>query len=119
MTKLHDNRTGRIVFQIAAHIDGGPVFFDLQKPVVIGRSSICDVQVKDRAASKIHCRLVPDVNHLWLYDSGSRWGTRVNGRRVSSCELQSGDQITIGNSTFRFVWTGYFGLQQLDVDHDT
>ncbi|GAA3088436.1 hypothetical protein GCM10017562_68520 [Streptomyces roseofulvus] len=37
-----------------------------------------------------------------LYDSGSSNGTRINGTRVTSHELQPGDLIEIGAETFRF-----------------
>lgn len=110
---VHQLQSSNLVQRINSHAgDRVAVYFDLQTPITVGRSADCDIQVKDPAASRVHCRLVPDKNHVWLYDAGSRWGTFVNGRRVWSCELYNGDQITIGNSSLRFVWTACFGLQQ-------
>jgi serine/threonine protein kinase len=40
---------------------------------------------------------------VFLTDAGSRWGTFVNGVRVSECELVPGDEITIGETTLRLL----------------
>ncbi|HEY1854730.1 MAG TPA: FHA domain-containing protein [Solirubrobacterales bacterium] len=37
-----------------------------------------------------------------MVDLGSTNGVKVNGRRVSSTRLSSGDQVTVGTTTFMF-----------------
>ncbi|MCA8991896.1 MAG: FHA domain-containing protein [Planctomycetaceae bacterium] len=67
--------------------------------LLIGRGSQCDIQLDDPSASRVHCRLLARDGKVFLTDAGSRWGTYVNGQRVTECELRPGDQITVGETT--------------------
>ena len=73
--------------------------------ILIGRGEQCDVQLEDPSASRVHCRLLSRGGKVTLTDAGSRWGTFVNGARVTECELQPGDEITIGETTLRLAVT--------------
>lgn len=66
--------------------------------VLIGRDDHCDLRLRDPSASRVHCRVLAQEGRVFLKDAGSRWGTFVNGIRVSECELRSGDEIMIGES---------------------
>jgi pSer/pThr/pTyr-binding forkhead associated (FHA) protein len=71
--------------------------------VLIGRDKLCDVKLDDPSASRVHCRVVADDGGVMLYDAGSRWGTFVNGKRVSECNLKPGDRIKVGESTLQMI----------------
>jgi hypothetical protein len=67
-------------------------------PMRIGRSSDCELTLRDGRASRHHARLHARDGVLVLTDLGSTNGTRVNGQRVSEVVLGHGDRILIGES---------------------
>ncbi|WP_149179955.1 FHA domain-containing protein [Streptomyces sp. TRM49041] len=71
-------------------------------PVTLGRNSDNSVVITGRNVSRFHAEVRREGHGFVLYDSGSSNGTRVNGARVTSRELQPGDLIEIGTETFRF-----------------
>lgn len=75
------------------------------QPITFGRSDENDVVITSVLASRVHAELRREDGGFILYDRGSRNGTRVNGSPVTAHQLQSGDQITIGEETFRFETT--------------
>ena len=69
----------------------------------IGRSTDNDVVIDDETASRQHALIREDRGHFTLHDRGSLDGTLVNGERLrGSVTLQDGDEISIGNTVFRF-----------------
>jgi len=72
---------------------------------LIGRSPSADVTLSDEGVSREHAALAYDeaANGWTLEDLQSTNGTRVNGKRVRSSALQSGDEIEIGNLRLAFL----------------
>ncbi|SCL26075.1 FHA domain-containing protein [Micromonospora pallida] len=70
-----------------------------------GRLSDNDVVIASGGVSRFHAEVVREERGYVLYDRGSRNGTLVNGRRVTSHLLQHGDLITITDETFCFEVT--------------
>jgi hypothetical protein len=69
----------------------------------IGRSRDADCVLRDPNVSRHHAELRRSVAGDWtIADLGSTNGIKVNGRRVGSTRLKSGDQVTLGTTTFRF-----------------
>ncbi|MEU6881021.1 FHA domain-containing protein [Streptomyces sp. NPDC046712] len=71
-------------------------------PVTLGRNNDNSVVITGGNVSRFHAEVRRERHGFVLYDSGSSNGTRVNGERVTSHELQPGDLIEIGTETFRF-----------------
>jgi pSer/pThr/pTyr-binding forkhead associated (FHA) protein/tetratricopeptide (TPR) repeat protein len=71
--------------------------------VSLGRSEQRDLVLSDKAASRLHCEIVPLKGSYWLRDSGSANGVQVNGSAVSEHELADGDVICIGETQIRFL----------------
>jgi pSer/pThr/pTyr-binding forkhead associated (FHA) protein len=71
-----------------------------QPPRVVGRSSEADVPIGDAEASRRHAGLQVAAGTLYVTDLGSRNGTFLNGKRLSSegIELKIGDHIDVGNT---------------------
>lgn len=70
--------------------------------VRIGRSSRADLVLDDPNVSREHAELA-FIDGTWrIADMGSTNGLEVNGRRTRAVALESGDQITIGESTLTF-----------------
>ena len=69
----------------------------------IGRSRDADCVLRDPNVSRHHAELRRSSTGDWtIADLGSTNGIKVNGRRVGSTRLRSGDQVTLGTTTFRF-----------------
>lgn len=68
------------------------------QPMLIGRypESSVDCRV-DRTVSRRHCQLDFSPPHCWITNLSSN-GTRVNGLEVTEFRLDSGDEVSIGNS---------------------
>lgn len=72
--------------------------------LILGRSNSCDITVNDINASRSHAELRYELQGTWvLTDLGSTNGTKVNGERVTSVTLNTGDRIVIGTTEFLFL----------------
>ena len=69
----------------------------------IGRSRDADCVLRDPNVSRHHAELRRSPQGDWtIADLGSTNGVKVNGRRVGSTRLKSGDEVTLGTTTFLF-----------------
>ena len=69
----------------------------------LGRSKDADCVLRDPNVSRRHAELRRAPDGEWtVADLGSTNGIKVNGRRVGSTRLRSGDNVTLGTTTFRF-----------------
>lgn len=67
-------------------------------PVLIGRASDVDLQIKADDVSRHHARVYRDERGFVVEDLGSKNGTSVNGRRVTQHTLAIGDRLQIAAS---------------------
>ena len=76
----------------------------LHGEITIGRSSANNVVLeKSSAVSKVHARIERSPQQLVLQDLGSSNGTFVNGERVMTALLRSGDMLSFAN-VVSFRW---------------
>ncbi len=68
---------------------------------LLGRGKDCAVQVSDQSVSRVHCEIRLKNGTATLKDSGSKWGTQVNGRRVDQELLTAGAVIALGDTELR------------------
>ena len=86
-------------------IEGKDVAYSiLDKPLIIGRASQCDIFIHDGRASRKHCEVGHDrdKNAYYLRDLNSYNGTYLNEKKVSFSLLRAGDKIRIGKTSFTF-----------------
>ena len=77
--------------------------FDLFGGLSIGRGAEADVQINDRFASGIHCRIYSRGPSYYVEDMDSTNGTFLNGGQLRGEVLLSDlDEIRIGDTEFRF-----------------
>jgi transcriptional regulator with GAF, ATPase, and Fis domain len=76
--------------------------FPLCAPVAIGTDARNTIRLEDSAVSPQHCVIESHDGRVVLIDLESHFGTFVNGIPVKDRELQSGDQIAVGNSVFLY-----------------
>lgn len=68
-----------------------------QKPIVMGRSSSCDIRLTDEKISSRHLALkVNSSGKVIIKDLGSTNGTYLNGSQVEESVLMLDDQLFIG-----------------------
>jgi pSer/pThr/pTyr-binding forkhead associated (FHA) protein len=78
------------------------VEYPIEKEVVIGRSPEADLQLNFPTVSKKHVRIF-DANGIWCAeDLGSSNSTYVNGEKIHTKELKTGDYIRLDAYTIVF-----------------
>lgn len=87
-----------------------------QFPFTIGRANDVTYKLADRFASRFHCRIDLIDDRLILTDLGSRHGTDVNGIRVTSVEIHSGDVMRIGMHAYQVKRSGSHLIIDLVAD---
>jgi hypothetical protein len=77
--------------------------FDLIGGLSLGRSAEADVRLSDRYASGIHARIFSREGRYYVEDMNSTNGTLLNDAELrGEAELMDGDEVTIGDTRFRF-----------------
>lgn len=69
--------------------------------VIIGRSSDCDIAIKNASVSKQHVRLDVQGDQATFRDLMSSNGTRLNGNKMAEGPLRQGDVLTLGKLEIR------------------
>ena len=73
-----------------------------QADTLVGRSTVCDVQIYDPKVSRKHFRIRYGNGAFYLQDQQSSRGTQINGERVMAQKLHDGDRIDIGDTSLVF-----------------
>lgn len=71
--------------------------------MIVGRHRSCDVVITNETVSGRHCQITETPDGHVVEDLGSSNGTFVNGKRVETSLLKSGDRITLGTASFVFT----------------
>jgi transcriptional regulator with PAS, ATPase and Fis domain len=76
----------------------------LEEKAVVGSASGVEIEIADRAVSRLHAELEPQADGLWVRDLGSLNGTLINGVRVIHARVPDGGTIRIGSTDLRVVY---------------
>ena len=71
--------------------------------IFIGRSSTCQIKLKDPLISNCHCLITIVDNHLVIKDLESTNGMLVNGKNTQETKLYIGDIINIGKTSLQLI----------------
>ncbi|MGH2593987.1 MAG: FHA domain-containing protein [Anaerolineae bacterium] len=79
----------------------------MDKPsITIGRGEECEIVLPDRQVSRMHVRILREVDGFYVEDLGSKNGTYINGIPVKDrVKLQDGDEIQVALSV-RLLFVG-------------
>jgi pSer/pThr/pTyr-binding forkhead associated (FHA) protein len=84
-------------------IVGNRVWLLSQGTNLVGRDRDCPIRIDSGTLSRHHARIVVSSSEATLEDLGSKNGTCVNGRRVSTpVPLKDGDEIQVGTVTMTY-----------------
>ena len=73
----------------------------ITSPILLGRSTSCDVFLADVRASRQQARVqVNEDGVLLIQDLGSSNGSFVNGEQITSRRLEHGDRVVLGTTEF-------------------
>jgi len=76
----------------------------LEKPrITLGRRADNDIVLDDIYVSRIHAAVERRGIFYYIRDERSRFGTFINGSRVTETRLDYGDEIQLGNTIVTFV----------------
>lgn len=77
----------------------------LEKSLTIGSGKGCDIVIPGASVSPKNTRIYLDNNIVYVEDLNSERGTMIGGMRIySPNRLRSGDVITVGNTSIRFLF---------------
>ena len=78
--------------------------FELDRPLLsLGRDGSCTIQLSDTEVSRKHIEISIQEDIVQLVDLKSSNGTFVNGQRLQSTQLNSGDRIQVGRTLMIFT----------------
>lgn len=67
--------------------------------IKVGKLPSSHLRIDDDNVSPMHAVIeVTAPDEIFIIDLGSASGTIVNGKKVSKCQLQSGDEIQLGDT---------------------
>jgi DNA-binding NtrC family response regulator len=93
-------RSGKLV--VAEGEDRGGELVVEKERVTLGRSTVCDLSLKDGSVSGIHCEVVAGPEGFLLRDLGSTNGIFMLGHRIRELYLRPGSEFQVGNNLIRF-----------------
>jgi pSer/pThr/pTyr-binding forkhead associated (FHA) protein len=82
----------------------GKKLIPLRAVVSIGRDRENDIWFSDPYVSKRHALVSLIGGEYVIQDLGSRNGIFINGERVKTAALRSGDTLQLGNTILRFIY---------------
>lgn len=91
-----------VILEVVEGADRGLVYRFNSETILLGRLNT-DLVVRDSDVSRRHAIIeVFEDNLVYIRDLGSTNGTFVNGQRISTAKLKTGDQIKLGRCTLSF-----------------
>lgn len=91
------------VLEAIKGVDTGQTWSLTDRSVVLGRGPLSNVLLNDRRVSRSHCRVEYRDGEFVVVNLSQTNGTFVGGERVTDYVLKHGDEISVGDTTIRFV----------------
>jgi transcriptional regulator with GAF, ATPase, and Fis domain len=92
--------------------------FLLSGGVCIGRADENGIRLEDATVAERHCEVAAKDGRYVVRDNDSCGGTFVNGIPVKERELETGDELAIGNSVFLFSAGNHGAVASSEVELD-
>ena len=74
----------------------------LDRSLVIGRAPASELRLEDPSVSRTHAEIELENAAVHIQDAGSRYGTFVDGQRISQVEIADGTVIMVGSTQLVF-----------------
>ncbi|NDW21187.1 FHA domain-containing protein [Alteromonas hispanica] len=76
--------------------------FTLKGEQIVGREDSCDITISDQAISRQHAKITVTGNTVKIEDTNSANGTYVNGQKITTTTLSTGDKVKFDTIEFTF-----------------
>ena len=93
---------GRLLQIHPVELECGLITFT-DEPFIVGRDLSANLTIGEEAVSRQHAKFERTANSFSITDMDSTNGTWVNGTKIKSQQLQSGDRIRIGGRIFKYI----------------
>jgi pSer/pThr/pTyr-binding forkhead associated (FHA) protein len=100
-----DSTTGKYLGRLSlTKSDGSMRYFNIKRSILIGRGAECDIRIKVKTVSRIHCKVNLETDGVFMLENISTTNfTIVNNTEVGkSVKLNDGDIITVAERDFIF-----------------
>lgn len=98
-TKMQTNAKIPMTFQIFHREELVRTETLTQDIIKVGKLPSSHLRIEDENVSRMHAVIeVTGPDEIYIIDLGSAAGTVVNGKKVSKCRLQNGDEIVFGGT---------------------
>jgi HD-GYP domain-containing protein (c-di-GMP phosphodiesterase class II) len=87
-----------VFFDLFIPLDGRAFKVRPGRPLTIGRTPQCEVQIDDQAVSRRHCTIEAAIEWLVVVDLGSANGTFINDEPIDRARLTPGDRLRVGST---------------------
>lgn len=87
--------------------------------ITLGRDRACTVRLRDRLASRRHCRVFPDQGRMRIEDLGARNPVLVEGEPRRGGIVRIGDTLAVGGELFILAGPPSAGLQAAEGSDET
>src|SRR5437867_13294751 len=67
------------------------------EPVLIGRSTECQIRTEDAVVSRRHARIILDGGDYWIEDLGSLSGVYVGAEKITRAKMVPGEPAVMGS----------------------
>ena len=101
---IHTDLTGRILQIHPVDLESSLLTFG-EAPFIVGRDSQCDLTISEQAVSRQHAKFERSTDGFTVTDLNSTNGTWVNGEKIQTQILQSGNRVRVGGRIFKFIAT--------------
>ncbi len=84
--------------------DGSVRYFNIKRSILIGRGKECDIRIKVKTVSRIHCKVNLERDGEFVLENVSTTNFTVlnKGEVAKSAKLKNGDVITVAERDFLF-----------------
>lgn len=90
-------RRQAVILVMTGPTTGQTIYLETKDLWTLGRGTNCDLILQETSVSRNHCEIRFRDQHWHVQDLGSSNGTWINGERIDSRPLQSGDKIQLGS----------------------
>lgn len=101
-------KSGAVVMRAVVEFGSVKVLQDryyLNKSLIIGSGKDCDIIITGASVSPKNTKIFLDKGNVYVEDMNSELGTLIGGMRIySPNRLRSGDVVTVGNTSIRFLF---------------
>ena len=97
-------------------VGGGDPIPLVKSHLRVGRRESCDIVLRFANVSAHHCELTMKSGYWFIKDLGSRYGTKVNGNRITEKCVEPGDVVSVAKHRYELKYSPPSAVSQTSKD---